>query len=133
MTHRAAHAVLVVDNDPLMIASLEARLRGQGLRCVSALSGLDASATFEACSPDLIITDLNMPHGSGEMLLEWTRQRSDVPIILISGYRHAHRNASLYRNTYFLHKPFEARDLLEIVRHALAEDDTMPAPSPRTT
>lgn len=117
---RVGH-ILIVDNDPSVVAALSARLRGMGYQCTTASCGAQALGQFTAKAPDLVISDLNMPQGDGVTLAESIRRTSSVPIILISGFKDAYRKQLRHvPDVLFLHKPFSTESLIELVEVALA-------------
>lgn len=115
-------SILLVDNDRTVLSALTARLGGLGYRCESACSGAQALSLFRLHGADLVISDLNMPQGDGETLAENIRRVSDVPMIIISGYKDAPRKKLVgIAGVQFLEKPFEGAVLAELVEAALAE------------
>ncbi|MGD9688933.1 MAG: response regulator [Phycisphaerales bacterium] len=113
--------ILLVDNDPSVLAALQARIAALGYRCTTARSGGQALATFAKDPPELVISDLHMPQGDGATLAEAIRRTSDVPIILISGFKDAfRRQLRQIPDVSFLHKPFETAALLELIQASLA-------------
>ncbi|UYV13104.1 MAG: response regulator [Phycisphaera sp.] len=115
-------SILLVDNDRGVLAALTARLGGMGYRCESACSGAQALSLFKLHGADLIISDLNMPQGDGETLAENIRRVSDVPMIIISGFKDAPRKKLVgIPGVRFLEKPFEGSVLAELVGATLAE------------
>lgn len=124
MSNHRTSQILIVDNDPAVLRVLESRLAGMGYGCVTATSGAQALASFRPGETGLVISDLNMPQGDGASLAAAIRRNSDVPILLISGFKDAYRREM--RNipdVMFLHKPFETRDLVDIVRATIGEPD----------
>lgn len=114
-------SILIVDNDPSVVAALSARLGGMGYSCITACCGDQARSTFSFCGADLVITDLNMPQGDGADLARAIRRASGVPIIVISGFKDAYRKRlSEIADVSFLHKPFETETLLQLVSASLA-------------
>lgn len=124
MTQGVSSVILIVDNDPMVVAALDARLTGMGFRCERAGSGAQALAQFERYEPDLVITDFNMPQGDGATFVRSVRRISSVPIIVISGCPDAAK-ATQWRalGVTFLRKPFDSDRLMELVREALEEPD----------
>jgi DNA-binding response OmpR family regulator len=125
MSATATQSILVVDNDSAVLSALTTRLRSKGYACTAAHSGAQALAEFEQHPRDLIITDLKMPDGDGATLAEAVRRISSVPIILISGYKDGFRRR--LRNVpdiTFLHKPFNADELLRLIAASLSEPGT---------
>jgi DNA-binding NarL/FixJ family response regulator len=64
---QAKIAVVVVDDDPFVCASLETILNAQSDMSVTGTGtcGLEAVECFEACSPDILLMDIQMPRGGG--------------------------------------------------------------------
>jgi AraC-like DNA-binding protein len=80
--------VLVVDDDPDVLA-LHARIVAEaGARAIRASSGAQALAVLARDRPDLVLLDLSMPDGDGFTVLESLRARDatrDVPVIVVTG------------------------------------------------
>lgn len=112
--------ILIADDDPHVRLILESRLGAMGYDCVTVESGVQAIARFKPDDVDLVISDLNMPHGDGADLAAAIRRVSGVPLILISGFKDAFRKRMRgIPDVMFLHKPFETRELVELVRSAI--------------
>jgi CheY-like chemotaxis protein len=81
-------SVLVVDDDPLVLASAGAMLEDLGHRAVEAEDGERALARLRAgAEVDLVITDYGMPGMSGLQLAEELRRlRPGLPVLLATGY-----------------------------------------------
>ena len=64
--------ILVVDDDPAILALTELILNGQGYTVVTAKDGADALRVFHVCERrfDLLISDVIMPGMSGPELME---------------------------------------------------------------
>lgn len=98
-----------------------------GYRCESACSGAQALSLFKLHGADLVISDLNMPQGDGEALAENLRRLSDVPVIIMSGFKDAPRQKLVgVPGIRFVEKPFESSTLVELVEATLAEPATEP-------
>lgn len=80
--------VLLVDDDPGLLASVSARLRELGADPVTFIDLPEAMEAAEKIVPDLIVLDLHMPTGNGleacERLSQHDRLRS-APLILLTG------------------------------------------------
>jgi two-component system KDP operon response regulator KdpE len=76
--------VLVVDDDPAICRVLCAELEAAGYAARAAGDGAEALLAVDDEPPDLIITDLAMPNRDGFSLIKAVRQRSDLPIIVLS-------------------------------------------------
>jgi CheY-like chemotaxis protein len=80
--------ILVVDDDPDTLATLQALLSVLGFDVATARSAQEALRSIEERRPDLIITDCEMPRMSGLALCRELRdhdQTADIPIVLYTG------------------------------------------------
>lgn len=79
--------VLIVDDDPHGIATLESIFDNQGYQIFQAHNGLNALKLAEEIMPDLILLDVMMPGMSGFEVckrLRATPQLAEVPIIILT-------------------------------------------------
>jgi CheY-like chemotaxis protein len=72
---RAHRTVLVVDDDPLILASVAAALDAAGFQVWTTDSGEEAVRLVERLRPDVVVTDLRMPGMDGLSLLDQLAQR----------------------------------------------------------
>jgi two-component system, OmpR family, KDP operon response regulator KdpE len=82
MARRAT--ILVVDDEPAIRRLLRTSLTGQGFDVLEAEDGAAALAAVEREKPDLVILDLGLPDLSGIEVIRSLRQRSALPIIVLS-------------------------------------------------
>jgi signal transduction histidine kinase/CheY-like chemotaxis protein len=103
--------VLLVDDDPLVLASTRAMLEDLGHAVLEASSGPQALEMLRAgCAADLVITDYAMPGMTGVQLATAIRQHwPGLAVLLATGYAEvpAEGEAALPR----LEKPFDAEAL----------------------
>lgn len=86
MANSGKHHVLVVDDEPRVRESLAGFLNAAGYDVSTAQHGFDALLQLRRVTPDVIISDLNMPQMSGFELLSVVRRRfPDIPVIAVSG------------------------------------------------
>jgi two-component system KDP operon response regulator KdpE len=119
---RAEHArVLVVDDEPQITRVLKTVLSSQGYDVRTAAEGESALASFKDFSPDLLITDLYMPHMDGVELCRRVRESSNVPIIVLSvkGEERTKVDALDSGADDYVTKPFGIDELMARVRAAL--------------
>ena len=76
--------ILVVDDEPQITRVLKTTLQAQGYEVKTAADGEAALNLSMDWIPDLIVTDLSMPLMSGIELCRMVRERSQVPIIVLS-------------------------------------------------
>ncbi|MBC8195598.1 MAG: response regulator transcription factor [Acidimicrobiia bacterium] len=76
--------VLVVDDEQPMRAFIVRNLEARGYEAVGAATGFEALALFQQREPDLVILDLMMPSMDGLETCERLRERSIVPILVVT-------------------------------------------------
>ncbi|MES1254968.1 MAG: response regulator transcription factor [Acidobacteriota bacterium] len=113
--------VLVVDDEPQITRVLRTVLTSQGYQVETAGEGESALASFTAVHPELVITDLVMPHMDGLELCRRIRAVSTVPIIVLSvkGEERTKVDALDSGADDYVTKPFGIDELLARVRAAL--------------
>jgi len=118
--------VLVVDDEPQITRVLRTVLTSQGYQVQTATEGETALANFSEWRPELVITDLYMPHMDGIELCKRIRSLSNVPIIVLSvkGEERAKVEALDSGADDYVTKPFGTDELLARVRAALRRGTT---------
>ena len=113
--------VLVVDDEPQITRVLRTVLTSQGYQVRTAAEGEAALANFAEFRPELVITDLYMPHMDGVELCKRIRAVSAVPIIVLSvkGEERTKVEALDSGADDYVTKPFGIDELLARVRAAL--------------
>jgi len=89
-----------------------------GYSVQTAADGHMALAIIDVAQPDLIITDVVMPHLDGWALLDHARERNPtLPVILMSAgdWIRGRRPIPMPDHAVFLAKPFAIEELLELV------------------
>ena len=118
----AAPRVLVVDDDPDILATVEQILEVEGYSVVSARNGAEALLALDVEQPSLIILDLMMPVMDGwefrRRLLE--HPAAATPVIVVSADRDLARKAEALRVNGYLAKPFDLDALLAQVSRLAA-------------
>ena len=79
--------ILIVDDDPLGLTTLESTLNGQGYDITSAANGLIALKKADELMPDLILLDVMMPFMDGFEVcrrIRATPKLAEVPIIILT-------------------------------------------------
>ena len=79
-----AAAVLVIDDDPQVRLLLANALRPQGFRVDEAASGEAAMETLERLRPEVVLLDVMMPGLDGVETCRRIRERSSVPIVMLT-------------------------------------------------
>ena len=113
--------ILIVDDDESIRATLAQRLRTDGFDIIDAADGVEGFQRFAATKPDLVLSDLAMPHADGFDLIRRIRTTSETPIIVLSvrgGETDKVRALDLGADDYVI-KPFSAPELLARIRAQL--------------
>jgi len=109
--------VLVVEDDYSSRELLRICIEKEGYQCQTANDGVDGFNLFKKFNPDLIISDVRMPHMNGIELLESIRKISkDVIIVFITGHGNeelALQALQLGANNY-LKKPVDITEIKTI-------------------
>jgi DNA-binding response OmpR family regulator len=111
--------VLVIDDDPPTVELLAELLKDEGYAVATARDVAGALATNAEQPADVIILDLILPDQEGAVFVERYRaEGGGAPIVVLSAARDAPRQAASFGSP-LVSKPFDVRDLLETVRHAV--------------
>ncbi len=121
----AAGAVLVVDDDAAVRQMACMALERFGFSVVAAGSGREGIDLFRTRGSEIgaVLLDVTMPGmGGDEVFAEIRRMRSDVPIVLSSGYAETEAMARLADagRVGFLQKPYLPTALVEKIREVLS-------------
>jgi len=113
--------ILVVDDDSKIVTLVRTYLEREGFAVVTAVDGRAALAAVGAAQPRLIVLDLMLPELDGLALMRIVRERSEVPIVILSARGSAadrvygiHEGADDY-----LVKPFSPAELVVRVKAVL--------------
>jgi len=118
--------ILIVDDDPTIIALLEVNLEMEGYDVVKAGDGLEGLEVARATHPDLIVMDVMMPRMDGLTAREELLKIPDVagiPFIFLSA---AAQRSDIKRGrdlgaADYITKPFDPEDLLAVIERLLSE------------
>ncbi|HEY3254150.1 MAG TPA: response regulator transcription factor, partial [Polyangiaceae bacterium] len=123
--------ILIVEDQAPMRRFLRTTLMHNGFEALEAVDGAQALEQAARGEPQLILLDLGLPDIDGVEVIVQLRERSDVPIIVISARHDEHQKVEaldLGANDYVT-KPFGAAELLARIRVAL-RSGTAPSGSP---
>jgi DNA-binding response OmpR family regulator len=128
-----ARKVLVVDDEPTLVAALRYNLERDGFQVLEAGDGESALHLARSQSPDLVILDVLLPGLDGFEVCRRLRRESAVPIIMLTAKgEEMDRVVGLELGADdYVPKPFSMRELLARVRALLrrAEGATAQATS----
>ncbi|MES2331656.1 MAG: response regulator transcription factor [Bacteroidota bacterium] len=79
--------ILVADDEPMLLKTIELKLKKEGYEVVATSDGRQAMAEIEGSQPpDMVITDIMMPYASGLEIISLVRQKiaKKIPIIMLT-------------------------------------------------
>ena len=121
-----AHSILVADDEPNIVLSLEFLMRQAGYEVRSVADGAAALEAVAAAPPDLVLLDVMMPKRDGYDVCQTIRANPDwagVRIIMLTAKgREVEREKGMALGADdYITKPFSTREVVERVRHLLGD------------
>jgi DNA-binding response OmpR family regulator len=119
--------ILIVDDEPSIVAAVEFLLQRSGYEVHVARDGDEALKLVEATHPDLVLLDVMMPQKSGYEVCKRIRERADwrhIKIIMLSAKgrdAEVSRGLSMGADIYVT-KPFSTRELMDKIKGLLAQN-----------
>ena len=117
----AAQKIMICDDQIMIHETLGMYLANEGFEHISAMDGEEALQKFETEKPDLIILDIMMPKLSGTDVCRKLREKSRVPIIMLTAKGEEIDRIlglELGADDYIV-KPFSAREVVALVKAVL--------------
>ena len=113
-----AKNILVVEVESSIAEVVSLYLKRAGFGVQVAVDGKQAMTLFERATPDFVILELMIPEVDGLSLTRWLRDRSNVPIIMLTARREEiDRIAGLEMGADdYVVKPFSPQELVSRVR-----------------
>jgi len=116
--------ILVVDDESHILHVLSLKLRNAGYDVITASDGEEGLHVACAESPDLVITDLQMPYMTGiDLCRELADRRStcEIPVIILTarGYALSDEDLATGNIKEVVSKPFSPRLLIQMVQSLL--------------
>ena len=121
-----ANKILVVDDEPNIVLSLEFLMKQAGFQVRTASDGEAGLAAIAAEQPDLVLLDVMMPRKNGYEVCQAIRSNPDwkaIRIIMLTAKgREVEREKGLALGADdYITKPFSTQEVVERVRELLAE------------
>jgi len=113
--------ILIIEDEPSIAEVVHLYLRRAGYQATVVQNGKSALEMLTQQMPDLVVLDLMLPQVDGLSITRWIRDRSDVPIIMLTARRgEADRIAGLEMGADdYVVKPFSPQELVSRVRAVL--------------
>jgi FixJ family two-component response regulator len=121
-TSETAPIVFIIDDDVSVRESLEALIRFEGCRVEAFASAEAFLSRPRVAVPSCLVLDVSLPDLNGLALQERLADRTDMPIIFITGFGDVPMTVQAMKAgaVEFLTKPFDDAVLLDAIQNALA-------------
>jgi DNA-binding response OmpR family regulator len=118
------HKILIVDDEPNIVISLEFLMKKEGFEVAVATDGEDALAKVAGFNPDLLLLDVMMPKKSGFEVCEALRADPDRAGLLILMLTAKGRETEVAKGLAigadaYITKPFSTKELVAKVKALL--------------
>ncbi len=121
-TQTARKTILVVEDDPSLLATLEFNLETTGYNALTATDGATALDIRRSNDVDLIVLDLSLPVMGGIQVCKALRDAGDtVPIIMLTAWHEERQRVDGLRSGAddYVTKPFSLRELMARIESQL--------------
>jgi two-component system chemotaxis response regulator CheY len=120
-----ALTVLTVDDSRTMRDMLKHSLVAAGFRVLQAEDGIDGLEVLKTETPDVVVTDINMPRLDGFGFIEAVRrdsERRSMPVLVLTTEADAEKKsrAKAAGATGWIVKPFDPAKLVDAIRRVAA-------------
>lgn len=122
----AAHKILVVDDDPYILMSLEFLMRKNGFDVMVARNGTEALELVEKQIPDLVLLDIMMPDVDGYEICRYIKKSARLKATRVVFISAKSKESDIQKSyelgaSLYITKPFSTRELLKQVKELLAD------------
>ncbi|MDP6541951.1 MAG: response regulator [Phycisphaerales bacterium] len=118
MQRLEGHTILIVDDDPDILESMDLAMRVEGASTLTAIDGTEAVSKCTNGTPDAVILDMMLPKRSGFLVLEEILALPSPPIVVMvtanEGKRHMAYAKALGVQAYLI-KPVGLDRLIDTV------------------
>jgi DNA-binding NtrC family response regulator len=114
--------ILVIDDEAAARTALAELLRAEGYTVETAGDGFKGIGRLEEVSPDVVLTDLNMPGMDGVELLRKVKElKSDLPVVIMTAFGGVETAVTAMRDgaTDYLTKPLNTDELLIVLARTI--------------
>jgi len=116
--------ILVIDDEPDLLDNCNMMLRREGHDVRTCTDSRELEKHLSEFDPDLVVTDMMIPHRDGMEVLKFVRQSyGDLPVVMMTAYATVEAAVQAMREgaTDYIVKPFSKDDFVHVVARALKE------------
>lgn len=118
--------VLIAEDEPSILDSLEFILKRAGLSCAAVTDGDQVVGAVRKLAPRMVVLDVMLPRRSGFEVLKQLRgdaETADLPVLILTakGQAQDRRIAEELGASSFITKPYSNAEVVETVRLLLTE------------
>lgn len=116
--------ILVVDDDPYILMSLEFLMKKNGYQVMIARNGTEALEAINNVKPNLILLDIMMPDVDGYSICKHVKSKKDLKEIHVVFLSAKTKETDIQKGidlgaSLYITKPFSTRDLMKKVNELL--------------
>ena len=106
--------ILIIEDNEEINDILKEAVTGAGYEAVQSFSGSEGLLRFSSEEFDMVLLDLMLPGVKGEEVLDKIKERSDVPVLVLSAKTDIEGKVNLLRQgaSDYITKPFDVREVL---------------------
>ena len=114
------YKILIADDEPYVARVLKLVLQKEGYQVTCVNNGKEALDAYTSLSPDVVVTDVKMPHVGGRKLVETIRTMesgANIPVVVMTSTLESENRDWVHDvgNVSFLGKPVSPRDLVRVI------------------
>lgn len=128
-----AAQILIVEDDSGVSDTVSAVLETAGYTPITVESAAAALETLDQTAPALVLLDINLPDMDGLQLLRQVRETSQIPLIVLSGFKGGQERISAFEAGAdgYMAKPFAPDELIARIGALLRRVEWTPPPEPK--
>ncbi len=119
-------SILIAEDELLTLKMLTYRLQKEGFAVQSASDGKQALELLSQSKPDIVLTDLIMPHHTGIEVLKYVKEQvsKEIPVLVLSGLGQESTvtEAMNLGAAGYLEKPVNPNDLIHMIKNFFQEE-----------
>ncbi len=117
--------ILVAEDEPMLLKTIELKLRKEGYEVIATADGRDAIAKIREAEPDMVLTDIMMPYASGLEIVSIVKQPGSkrIPVIILSAMEQEKVVMEAFElgADDYITKPFSLNELVIRVKRLMSQ------------